>query len=114
MFEQTVTVANVFYLLFGLVGLCGTVFAIWRGAKQDEQAQAGRDQDEQARIIRMDENIKQMTVGVADIKAEMRSSKKILDKHEQRIMRLELENETQWKRIDELKGGKDADTDGQA
>lgn len=53
--------------------------------------------------MRMDENIKQVTAGISDIKAEMRSTKKLLDNHEKRILKLELENETQWKRIDELK-----------
>lgn len=103
MFDQTLTIQNIFYLLFGFVGLASALFAIWRGVRQESSERSHRDKDEAIRIMRMDENIKQVTAGISDIKAEMRSTKKLLDNHEKRILKLELENDTQWKRIDELK-----------
>lgn len=104
MLEQVaITASDMLYILFGVVGLCGTVYAIWRGAHQDQREDASRSEDDAVRIMRMDENIKQITTGISDIKAEMRSTKKLLDDHERRIIQLELENKTQWQRIDEVK-----------
>ncbi len=98
--DNAIAMRDVFYLVFGLAALVGTVYAVRTG-------NASRDGDERERIVRIDGNTERLRADVSDIKAEMRQTKGTISDHERRLVILETENATQWKRIDELRGGEE-------
>ncbi len=90
-------VRDMLYIVFGVIAMAGTLYAIRTG-------NAKSSGDDRERIVRIDENTKELRADVADIKAEMRQTRMTISDHERRIIVLETENATQWKRIDELQG----------
>ena len=100
--DDAIAVRDGFYILFGIVAVVGTLYAIRTG-------NAKSSGDDRERIVRIDENTKELRSDVADIKAEMRQTRATLSDHERRIIVLETENATQWKRIDEIRAADEAD-----
>lgn len=96
MLDFNIPLRDAFYLLFGIASLAGVLYAIF----SDKSKSVG---DERERIVRIDENLKEMRSDVADIKAELRQTKNMMSDHERRIIKLEEETASQWKRIDEIK-----------
>lgn len=96
MLDFNISLRDAFYLLFGIVSLAGVLYAIFSGKSKSVG-------DERERIVRIDENLKEMRSDVADIKAELRQTKDTMSNHERRIIKLEDESASQGKRIDELK-----------
>lgn len=96
MLDLDIAIRDVFYLLFGIVSLIGIIFSISTGRKKDNG-------DERERIVRIDENLKEMRNDVADIKAELRTTKETMSDHERRIVRLEEDRKSVWHRIDDKK-----------
>lgn len=94
--DNAIAVRDALYVLFGVIAVAGTLYAIRTG-------NAKASGDDRERIVRIDENTKELRSDVADIKAEMRQTKTSISDHERRIIVLETENQTQWQRIDELK-----------
>lgn len=101
--EQTMAVRDMLYVVFGLIAMAGTLYAIRTG-------NAKASGDDRERIVRIDENTKELRSDVADIKAEMRQTRATLSDHERRIIVLEAENATQWKRIDEIRAADEAES----
>lgn len=100
--DDVIALRDMFYLAFGLVAVVGTVYTVRTG-------NAKSSGDDRERIVRIDENTKELRSDVADIKAEMRQTRATLSDHERRIIVLETETATQWKRIDELRLADDTD-----
>ena len=95
--DNVVAVRDALYVLFGVVSLCGVLYSM-------RSSQSSRDGDDRERIVRIDENTKELRNDVADIKAEMRQTRESIAAHERRIIKLEGAQETQWTRIDEIRG----------
>lgn len=87
---------DAFYLLFGIASFAGVLYAIFSGRTKSIG-------DERERIVRIDENLKEMRSDVADIKAELRQTKIVMSDHERRLIKVEEGQSTMWKRIDEIK-----------
>lgn len=96
MLDFDIAIRDVFYLLFGIVSLMGIIYSMSVGRKRDNG-------DERERIVRIDENLKEMRNDVADIKAELRTTKNTMGDHERRIVKLEEQNKTLFTRVSELK-----------
>lgn len=77
------TLTEIFYLVFGGVGLLSTVVALLSGSRK-------RSGDERERLVRIDENVRGLRDEVADLKSEMRSANTTLQDHERRLVRLEI------------------------
>ena len=100
--DSDIAIRDMFYLLFGLFSLLGVLYAIGSGRRRDSDAAQVRSNDDRERIVRIDENTKELRSDVADIKAEIRQTKNNLSEHERRIIQLETDGKVQWQRIDEL------------
>ncbi len=96
MLDFNIPLRDVCYLIFGVASLAGVFYAIFSGKSKDVG-------DERERIVRIDENLKEMRSDVADIKAELRQTKTMMSDHERRLIKLEESQGSIWKRIDELK-----------
>lgn len=96
MLDFDIALRDVFYLIFGIVALLGVIYGINSGKKKDTG-------DERERLVRIDENLKEMRSDVADIKAEMRQTRTTLSEHERRLIKVEESQSTMWNRIDEIK-----------
>lgn len=94
--DFNIPLRDAFYLLFGIASFAGVLYAIFSGKTKSVG-------DERERIVRIDENLKEMRSDVADIKAELRQTKNMMSDHERRLIKLEEERSTIWKRIDEIK-----------
>lgn len=94
--DSNIPLRDAFYLLFGIASFSGVLYAIFSGKTKSIG-------DERERIVRIDENLKEMRSDVADIKAELRQTKNMMSDHERRLIKLEKEQSTIWKRIDEIK-----------
>ena len=95
--DFNIPLRDAFYLLFGMASFAGALYAIFSGRTKNVG-------DERERIVRIDENLKEMRNDVADIKAELRQTKSMMSDHERRLIKLEEGQSTMWKRIDEIKG----------
>lgn len=80
--DSNISLRDVIYLVFGIVALMGTIWAITSGKTK-------KVGDERERIVRIDENMKEVKGDVAEIKSDNRQNKKILSDHERRIIRIE-------------------------
>lgn len=96
MLDFDMPLRDVFYLIFGIASLTGVFYAIFSGKSKSVG-------DERERIVRIDENLKEMRSDVADIKAELRQTKAMMSDHERRLIKVEEAQTTMWKRIDEIK-----------
>lgn len=96
MLDSNIPLRDVFYLLFGIASFAGVLYAIFSGRTKSVG-------DERERIVRIDENLKEVRGDVADIKAELRQTKSMMSDHEQRLIKLEEDRPTMWKCIDEIK-----------
>lgn len=94
--DFNIPLRDAFYLLFGMASFAGALYAIFSGRTKNVG-------DERERIVRIDENLKEMRNDVADIKAELRQTKSMMSDHERRLVKLEEDRSTVWKRIDEIK-----------
>lgn len=94
--DDVIALRDMFYLVFGLVAVVGTVYTVRTG-------NAKSSGDDRERIVRIDENTKELRSDVADIKAEMRQTRTTLTDHEKRLIAVEQTVKTQWRRIDELR-----------
>lgn len=94
--ENSIAVRDAFYVVFGLVSLLGVIYSI-------RSSQGKADGDNRERIVRIDENTKELRNDVADIKADMRQTRESIAAHERRIIKLEGTQDMQRTRIDELK-----------
>lgn len=94
--DSNIPLRDAFYLLFGMASFAGVLYAIFSGKTKSVG-------DERERIVRIDENLKEMRSDVADIKAELRQTKSMMSDHERRLIKLEEDLSTMWKRIDEIK-----------
>ena len=92
--DFNIPLRDAFYLLFGIASFAGVLYAIFSGKTKSVG-------DE--RVVRIDENLKEMRSDVADIKAELRQTKNMMSDHERRLIKLEEDRSTIWKRIDEIK-----------
>lgn len=100
MLDFNISLRDAFYLLFGIASSVGVLYAIFSGRTKNVG-------DERERIVRIDENLKEMRNDVSDIKAELRQTKTMMSDHERRIIKLEEASASQWKRIDEMKAKMD-------
>lgn len=96
MLDSNIPLRDAFYLLFGIASSAGVLYAIFSGKAQSVG-------DERERIVRIDENLKEMRSDVADIKAELRQTKSVMSDHERRLIKLEEDRSAMWKRIDEIR-----------
>lgn len=96
MLDLNIPLRDAFYLIFGIASLAGVLYAVFSGRAKNVG-------DERERIVRIDENLKEMRSDVADIKAELRQTKTMMSDHERRLIKLEEGQSTMWKRIDEIK-----------
>lgn len=96
MLELGVTIRDVLYIIFGVVAMAAAIYGISTGRKKDTG-------DERERLVRIDENLKEMRSDVADIKAEMRQTRTTLSEHERRLIKVEETQSTMWRRVDELR-----------
>lgn len=96
MLDFDMPLRDVFYLIFGIASLTGVFYTILSGKSKSVG-------DERERIVRIDENLKEMRSDVADIKAELRQTKAMMSDHERRLIKVEEAQTTMWKRIDEIK-----------
>lgn len=96
MLDSNIPLRDAFYLLFGIASFAGVLYAIFSGKTKSVG-------NERERIVRIDENLKEMRSDVADIKAELRQTKNLMSDHERRLIKLEEDRSTMWKRIDEIK-----------
>lgn len=101
--DNAIAVRDGLYVVFGLIAMAGTLYAIRTGSAKSSG-------DDRERIVRIDENTKELRSDVADIKAEMRQTRATLSDHERRIIVLETETATQWKRIDEIRAADGAES----
>ncbi len=100
--DNAIAMRDALYILFGVIAMAGTLYAIRTG-------NAKTSGDDRERIVRIDENTKELRSDVADIKAEMRQTRTTLTDHERRIIGLEQKVQTQWMRIDELRLARNAE-----
>lgn len=94
--DSNIPLRDAFYLLFGIASFAGVLYAIFSGKTKSVG-------NERERIVRIDENLKELRSDVADIKAELRQTKNTMSDHERRLIKLEEDRSTMWKRIDEIK-----------
>lgn len=96
MLELGVTIRDVLYIIFGVIAMTAAIYGISSGRKKDTG-------DERERLVRIDENLKEMRSDVADIKAEMRQTRTTISDHERRLIKVEESQSTMWTRIDEIR-----------
>lgn len=96
MLDSNIPLRDAFYLLFGIASFAGVLYAIFSGKTKSLS-------DELERIVRIDENLKEMRSDVADIKDELRQTKNMMSDHELRLIKLEEGQSTMGKLIDEIK-----------
>lgn len=96
MLDSNIPLRDAFYLLFGIASFAGVLYAIFSGKTKSVG-------DERERIVRIDENLKEMRSDVADIKVELRQTKSMMSDHERRLIKSEEDRFSIWKRIGEIK-----------